>query len=72
METISETSFHEPVTTGVPTVRDVGQLMGQLSIKLLLKEAASAHEDEDEDADESGNGREKVVFLFIRWALMVL
>lgn len=65
MEIISETSFHEPVTTGVPTVRDVGQLMGQLSIKLLLKEAASAHEDEDKDADESGNGREKVVFLFI-------
>ncbi|ELK25675.1 Synaptonemal complex protein 2-like protein [Myotis davidii] len=32
---------------------------GQLSTKLLLKEAASAHE------DESGNGRGKVVFLFI-------
>ncbi|XP_070259830.1 synaptonemal complex protein 2-like [Myotis yumanensis] len=47
---------------------------GHLSTKLLLKEAASAHEDEDEDEDEdeSGNGRGKVVFLFIRWALMVL
>lgn len=56
------------MTTGVPTVRDVGQL----NTKLLLKEAASAHEEEDEDEDESGNGCGKVVFLFIRCAQMVL